>query len=310
MDGATPLTQAAVEPGKTFDYRFVATDSGTFWYHPPEPSGPGLYGMVIVDEPEPLDVDRDAAIILADGPAEAGEIIVNGARAFQIPVQSNERIRLRLLNAASTRPFSVRIDGHRAFVMAVDGQPAEPFAARDARAVLGPGNRVDLFVDCTMATGATAPVLVDSAAGAVAVAHLVYSGEGGRPSVRAEPKPLPANPLPERMDFNRALRTELSFAEAAPSALPSRPLFSAKRGRTVVVNIVNRATAVQVTHVHGHAFRLLDRLDDGWKPFWLDTIAIPPQSNDRIAFVADNPGKWLIRTRVQQSSSLAWFEVA
>ncbi|MGB6752908.1 MAG: multicopper oxidase domain-containing protein [Xanthobacteraceae bacterium] len=47
-------------------------------------------------------------------------------------------------------------------------------------------------------------------------------------------------------------------------------------------------------HLHGHSFRLLDALDDGWKPFWLDTMPVAPGGKARIALVADNPGKWLI----------------
>jgi hypothetical protein len=34
--------------------------------------------------------------------------------------------------------------------------------------------------------------------------------------------------------------------------------------------------------------RLLDRLDDGWKPYWLDTLTIPARQTDRVAFLADN----------------------
>ena len=33
MDGVPDLTQAAVEPGETFTYRFPVNDAGTFWYH-------------------------------------------------------------------------------------------------------------------------------------------------------------------------------------------------------------------------------------------------------------------------------------
>ena len=49
-----------------------------------------------------------------------------------------------------------------------------------------------------------------------------------------------------------------------------------------------------VFHLHGHPFRLLDRLDDGWKPFWLDTLVVGPQQTERIAFAAEQPGRWLI----------------
>ena len=33
MDGVPDLTQAAVEPGERFTYRFPLKDAGSFWYH-------------------------------------------------------------------------------------------------------------------------------------------------------------------------------------------------------------------------------------------------------------------------------------
>src|SRR3546814_12236456 len=80
MDGVPHLTQHAVAPGGTFDYRFTVPDSGTFWYHPHDRSweqvARGLYGLLIVDEPnEPHGHIRDFAIV-ADAwrPCEDGQI--------------------------------------------------------------------------------------------------------------------------------------------------------------------------------------------------------------------------------------------
>jgi FtsP/CotA-like multicopper oxidase with cupredoxin domain len=72
------------------------------------------------------------------------------------------------------------------------------------------------------------------------------------------------------------------------------PAFDAKAGRTVVLALTNRAETPVVFHLHGHHFRLLDRLDDGWKPFWLDTLAIEPGQTQRIAFSAQFAGRWLM----------------
>jgi FtsP/CotA-like multicopper oxidase with cupredoxin domain len=94
------------------------------------------------------------------------------------------------------------------------------------------------------------------------------------------------------MDFAGALRAEVAIGNN--SDVRKAPLFSVRRGRTVVLAFANRTEAARVVHVHGHSFRLLDRLDDGWKPFWLDTTLVPPGQTQRIAFVADNPGQWLI----------------
>jgi len=62
----------------------------------------------------------------------------------------------------------------------------------------------------------------------------------------------------------------------------------------------------------GHHFRLLDRLDDGWKPFWVDTIVAATRETVRIAFIADNPGKWAIDCGPlgrRQDGTAGWFEV-
>ena len=57
MDGVPGLTQDAVQPGKTFDYSFIAPDAGTYWYHSHaktwEQVARGLYGMLIVEEEAP-----------------------------------------------------------------------------------------------------------------------------------------------------------------------------------------------------------------------------------------------------------------
>ena len=61
-----------------------------------------------------------------------------------------------------------------------------------------------------------------------------------------------------------------------------------------------------------HHFRLLDRLDDGWKPFWLDTLLVPAGQSDHIAFVADNPGKWRLGAHLVGPAGarwIRWFEV-
>src|SRR3546814_1719960 len=70
MDGVPHLTQKPVAPGETFHYEFECPDAGTFWYHPHQRSleqvGRGLYGPLIVEEPEPVAVDRDVTWVLDD----------------------------------------------------------------------------------------------------------------------------------------------------------------------------------------------------------------------------------------------------
>ena len=369
MDGTPHLTQAAVEPGARFDYRFKLPDAGTYWYHAhlftSEQVERGLYGVLLVEEPAPPDVDRDVMLVFDDwrlnpdgslheasfrsmhDAAHLGRVgehlTVNSRPALDVPVRTNERIRLRLLNAANARLLALRLEEHQPVVMAIDGQPAEPFPARGGRIVLGPGNRVDIFVDARLAPGATAAIVLETGTAQVPIGRLVYEpGAPARPQPRPEPRKLPSNPLPERMAFAGALKLDVpleggamrmamreggrevpghgldprariwTMAGQASSGHHGPPLFTVKRGRTVMLAFPNRTAFPHGMHVHGHHFRLLDALDDGWKPYWLDTVVVMPDQTVRIAFVADNPGKWMLHCHMlehAETGMAAWFEV-
>jgi FtsP/CotA-like multicopper oxidase with cupredoxin domain len=318
MDGTPPLTQAPVQPGASFDYRFTPPDAGTFWYHAaPAQAARGLAGVLIVEESERVEVGRDLTLILQDAGPGAGpddQIFVNGSIDLELPAPAAERTRLRLINA-SARLMRIQIgeagpDELRAWVMAIDGQPAEPFLARGSRVSLVPGNRADLFVETTLAPGAKVPISVQAGKVPAPLIRLVLEGPP-RSAPFADPKPLPANALPQRLDLARAQRIAVPIEATLPTIAPG-PLFSVRRGRVVVLAFANRSDVAQVVHLHGHSARLLDRLDDGWKPFWLDTLLVEPRQTDRIAFLADNPGKWAIDTRAldRDTTGIAgWFEV-
>jgi len=79
-----------------------------------------------------------------------------------------------------------------------------------------------------------------------------------------------------------------------------------------VLALINPADKAAVFHLHGHHFRLLDRLDDGWKPFWLDTLAVEPGQTQRIAFAADTTGRWLLEATAAEWAAprlLRWYAV-
>jgi FtsP/CotA-like multicopper oxidase with cupredoxin domain len=318
LDGGAPLTGPSVAPGASFDYRFQVPDAGTFWYRAAlrAQQESGLYGALIVAEPDPPPVDQDHVLVFGDrrsSPDGTRQFTLNSATALDIAVRPNERLRLRFVNASVTQVMNARIEGHRVIVMALDGEPAEPFTSRDGRITLGPGNRADVFVDATLAPGSIAPIIFTQDSGEAPLARMVYGGALARATPLGEPSPLPANPLPARMNFSRALRIALPFEggnAAAPARMPPA-LFSAERGRTVVMALDNRDGRAHVVHVHGHHFRLLDRLDDGWKPYWLDTIVVPGRQTTRIAFIADNPGRWLIEQQAIDAAAegQSWFEV-
>jgi FtsP/CotA-like multicopper oxidase with cupredoxin domain len=318
LDGGAPLTGPWVAPGASFDYRFPVPDAGTFWYRalPRAQQERGLYGALIVAEPASPPVDQDHVLVFADrrsSPDGTRQFALNGDTALDIAVRPNERLRLRFVNASATQPMDARIENHRVVVMALDGEPAEPFASRGGRVVLGPGNRADVFVDAALGPDSIAPVTFTQDGGEAPSVRIVYGETPARAAPLGEPAPLPANPLPARMNFSRALRVALPIETgnaATPAAMPPA-LFSAERGRTVVMALDNRDDGARAVHLHGHHFRLLDRLDDGWKPYWLDTIMVTGRQTARIAFVADNPGRWLIEQHAIDgpAAGVSWFEV-
>ena len=316
MDGVPQLTQSATAPGESFDYRFKLSDAGTFWYHAPASAqvDRGLYGALIVEEDQPVGVDRDILLVLgaaADGADARAPVLVNASLRPDIAVTSGERLRLRLINATVSRRLALRLEGHAAWVMAIDGQPAEPALARDSRLAFGPGNRADLFVDATHEGGTALPLLA-GIGDEQPIARLVYErGGNARRARRSDPVALPPNALPPRIDLKGSLKVEMALAGAKALDLAGAPLFTVRRGRAVTLAVRNAGGRAWAVHVHGHHFRRLDRLDDGWTAYWLDTLMVGEQT-ERIAFVADNPGKWLIGCRSMEQPGIAadsWFVV-
>ncbi len=140
------------------------------------------------------------------------------------------------------------------------------------------------------------------------------------PRLCRPPPALPANGLPAQLDLKRALRVELALqgnewlplTDVAKGVAKAAPAFRAKAGRVVVLALANRAAAPIVFHLHGHHFRLLDRLDDGWKPYWLDTLAVEGGQTARIAYLAEHPGRWLMEQAATDWAAprlLRWYSV-
>lgn len=296
---------------------------------------PSQARALIVAESEAVAVDRDVVFLVedwrlrADGtaiapgsdPKETTTVFtINGLTTLDIPVRINERLRFRFINGCQRNVIALKIENHEVQVMALDGQPAEPFPARNGALVLAPGGRIDVFIDASAPPGSISSILLHDGKEARPLARLVTSGE---PPVRNAPlpaaPPLPSNGLPARLDLKGALRVDLTlggpqadWVTPASFAGTAAPAFRARAGRIVVLALTNRADSAQVFHLHGHHFRLLDRLDDGWKPFWLDTLAVDPGQTQRIAFAAEFAGRWLIETMATDWAAprlVRWYSV-
>jgi FtsP/CotA-like multicopper oxidase with cupredoxin domain len=211
-------------------------------------------------------------------------------------------LRLRFINGSRRSVIALKLEHVDVTVMAIDSQPAEPFLARNSAIVLAPGSRVDTFVDVKATPGSNLKILLHEGRQARTIGFIIVTSE---PPARAAPlpppPPLPSNGLPAQLDLKNALRTDLPLSGpewivTSSLAATPKPAFRAKAGRVVVLAVSNRADKPTVFRLHGHHFRLLDRLDDGWKPYWLDTLAIEPGQTQRVAFAAEHAGQWLLES--------------
>lgn len=345
MDGVAGLTQQPVLPGRTYEYRLTPPDPGTFLIRPCVPGGSaeplerGLSAMLVVEETAPPQVDRDIALLVDDwllsdagalasfektsGESPAGRLgnwlSVNGkATPQRVEMLRGGRVRLRLANACNARTMRLRFDGLKPYVIAIDGQPTGTFEPLRASLPFAPGTRYDVLIDMPPEVDAKGAIVAMLGNGLPLVEFATTAENRPEHSAIA---PLPPNrKLPEAIKLQNASRKDVVLADAkpgwtingAPGTADGAPFLKVKRGTPVVLALTNRTPLVQPLHLHGHAFRLLHPLDDGWEPYFLDTVQVPENRTIRIAFVADNPGKWLLASTVMErfdAGLWTWIEV-
>jgi FtsP/CotA-like multicopper oxidase with cupredoxin domain len=340
IPAAEPLAaRAPLAPGGKETFAIPLRYAGTFWCDlrllGDGQARPSRARALVVGESEAVTVDRDEVFLIEDwrlrpdstaiapgiDPKDTMPLYtINGLTTLDIPTRTNERLRFRFINGCQRNVIAIKLEGNDVRVMALDGQPAEPFLARGGTLVLAPGTRVDAFIDATAPPGSTSSILLHDGKEVRSIARLIASNE---PPLRDAPlptaPPLPSNVLPAQLDLKNALRIDLTlggpqtgWVTPANFAASAAPAFRARAGRTVVLALTNRADAPEIFHLHGHHFRLLDRLDDGWKPFWLDTLAIESGQTLRVAFAAENAGRWLMEAMATDWAAprlVRWYSV-
>jgi FtsP/CotA-like multicopper oxidase with cupredoxin domain len=273
-------------------------------------------------------------------------VTVNGAIRETFDLRAGERIRLRLVNAANARIFALEFRGHEPMVIALDGHPVAPHRAERGRVVLGPSMRADVLLDATGDPGGAYQVVDDFyQRRAYRLLDLKYGKERVKGGRAGAPLPkLAPNPLSEP-DLAKAQRHRVEFGGGMMGNMPGMgtggmqgmqtshrmawtvngkpmpdnghahdPILELGHGRSYVLELVNDTAWHHPIHLHGHVFRVVSR--DG-KPTrhreWLDTVLLDPRSRAEIAFVADNPGGWMLHCHVlehQASGMMAVMRVA
>jgi len=159
--------------------------------------------------------------------------------------------------------------------------------------------------------------------------HLAYDAA---PTVRVRPSDtplrLPRNPLPEP-DLTTAERRELvlqggmmggamqgmgtaawavnGMSITGDGHAGMAPAATLELGRSYVLTLRNDTAWLHPMHLHGHSFRVLSR-NGVTVPHnqWADTVLVEARQAVDVAFVADNPGDWMLHCHVtdHQTSGL------
>ena len=363
MDGVPGMTQAAVEPGTSFEYRLTPPDAGTYWYHSHQRSWAqlalGLAGILIVDEANPPQVDQDLVFAIDDWRldddlqihrqslgaihdwAHAGRmgnvITVNGVTEMRYRVARGERVRLRLVNIANARIMNLLFAEPEISVVAIDGQPVEPFRPEGGAIQLSPGQRTDIIIDMSGEPGGKSPIEVVIGEYAYEIAGFDYRDEVRREQpletpLRLAPNPLQQTRLPaellhlpmrmqggamgrmqaatfegREMDIRELVQKGKVWAINGVAGLPEAPLMRVKRGTAISLDIDNDNRWPHAMHLHGHHF-----IDSRTPGIWRDTTLFERGEKGSMQFIADNPGKWLIHCHMVEHMAggmSTWFEV-
>ncbi|NJM31094.1 MAG: multicopper oxidase family protein [Rhizobiales bacterium] len=262
--GPAEMMTLNIQPGETeaIECVFTPPDAGTFWFGPMIGSSKqremGLYGVLIVEEAEPVSGLEDVPVVLDDwlleGDGLAGGFgsleaaiaegrpgnwfTVNGRFRNRLVLPAGAAARLRVLNAANSRTMGLLFKGADPLIAALDGQPVPPRNLGQGALKLAPGQRADLIVTETPDLIVLALDLFED------VVEIGYLEPAKQSASLPENFALPQNPLPQPGDLAMAailnLRIEggekggLKQAKVAGEMLELRALL--ERGIAWAVN--------------------------------------------------------------------------
>ena len=302
MDGVPDLTQAAIEPGESFTYRFPLKDAGTFWYHAHskgwEQLARGLYGPLVVAETELPDPARDVTLVADDWrltedyqlhedsfgslmdwshQGRLGNWLTLNGKTDPVVSVASGTVRLRLVNAANARVLAFRLGGGRPMrVVALDGAPCDPFDLQTIR--LAPAQRADLMVEMP--------------AGELSLEEV----STGEPIGAAMGEVLALRDLAQEHSklwaFNGIVGGyHHQFADIA-------------LGEVTVLRVWNDTRWEHGMHLHGHHFWVDSKeFGENTRPVLRDTYLMAPGERADLVFVADNPGMWLFHCHMMEHNA-------
>jgi FtsP/CotA-like multicopper oxidase with cupredoxin domain len=222
-----------------------------------------------------------------------------------VHVESGGRVQLRIINGASSSQFWIDLGALTGNVVAVDGHAVRPVAGQHFP--ISMAQRLDVLIDLPR-TGAF-PVLA-RLEGSLHRTGIILATPGSRVARVADQGPIAppvglsletrltaAQPLrPRATDLVRTISLDGSMEPYAWSMdgemWPHITPLKVKQGQRVEFELVNRTMMAHPMHLHGHSFQVVAIDGRAIQGAVRDTVLVMPMARVRIAFDADNPGRW------------------
>jgi FtsP/CotA-like multicopper oxidase with cupredoxin domain len=224
-----------------------------------------------------------------------------------IRTEADGKVRLRLINGATSSAFWINLGDAQATVLAVDGNDVEPVTGN--RFPMTPAQRLDLMIDMTGKSVVPVLAQVEGLADRTGVIIAVQGAEVPKISRMAEQVEVPVDlsleeklvsrhPLVARA-ADRTIQTMI-MGSMAPYAWnldnapwPNRRPLDVAKGERVTLEIMNHSMMAHPMHLHGHHFQVTSLNGRALNGAVRDTVLVPPMATVGISFDADNPGRWL-----------------
>ncbi len=222
-------------------------------------------------------------------------------------VERGGRVRLRLINGATSTAFHIDLGGLTGQVIAVDGSPVQPVTG--SRFGMAMGQRLDIRLTLP-AEGGAFPILA-LREGAVERTGIILATTGAAVGKLSGLSPAASGALDLALERSLTAVTPLA---ARPADLTGRVRLTGSmtpyawslddrafgthapsrvsQGQRVVLTFENASDMSHPMHLHGHHFQVV--AIDG-RPFAgavRDTVLVPVNGTVTVAFDADNPGRW------------------
>lgn len=335
MDG-TGEVQKPIQPGESFEYRFVVPDAGTFWYHSHQNETVqmerGMYGGIVVEDDTDPVVDNDRVFLVDDmkltednefkkGNAisrwverhdgrEGATCLLNGKEAQTLHLYAGQQERWRLINASSARYLLLSLGGQPFKVIGTDGGLLET-PRTEAELLITPGERFDIVVgpfrEWDVFTIDALPynrmTFLKAKKRSYATVHVMEE----KPSIAAIPERLTTiEPLASqdaavnrkvKLSVDPSLKHGIDFTVNGETHCNDEPVMV---GDLQVWEVSNTSMMDHPFHLHGFFFQVIE--ENGQAPAykaWKDTYNLKPRSTIKIAWLPDNrPGRWMYHCHI------------